>query len=287
LITSSERLALIQADVEKARQEIFGSSTPPFEAYYPDAIRWLKQKARAVDPYWPETSSWADFEEFMIEREVGNWIPNWALKAYEFKWVRREIAYDDPESRLVRALPVEAGTALSFLAWFLQQAEEVTGFRQPALLIHVLTGYSPLMPRWEIRPRRHFQMTVTPLETIIVDPVPPWRNNRNPYTISEGWDVAINAPDLTLEEVQEIYNAIKEMRGPRGRFLSPVDRILLEVVEELGGAPPKGAKGNGLFWERVRHRCEQRGIKGFGTAHAPRKRYQRLMDRAHGVNEPS
>jgi hypothetical protein len=279
LITSLERLELIEVDVAKVRKEVFGNSAPPFQAYYPNAIRWLRDNARPVDPDWPEISSWPDFEGAMIESESGSWIPKWARKAYEFKWVRREIAYDDPESRLIRKLPVESGTALGFLSWFLRQAEEVTGFRQPALLIHVLTGHRPLLPRWEIRSRGHFQETVTPFETDIVDPEPPWRSKRNPHAITEGWDIAVNAPDITLEELQEVFKGIERMRGPRTRFLSPTDRILLEVVEELGGSPAKGARGNGQYWERVRIRCEQRGVQSFRTAHAPRKRYQRLVDR--------
>jgi hypothetical protein len=271
LIASTARLEKIQPAVQQLRMAIFGSSDPPFEEYGEDAVAWLEEQGDAKEEE-------AEIDAFAIAMAGPRLVPEWTTRNFDLTPRRRRLMYLDPRSMSINSVGVGMNTLLDQVRYFVVEAESLTRFSPWALLMHFLTDLRPPWPRWIISESNG--------EPTIIDSDGKEMRTRRFFApferhegVSEGWNVVINAADITWEEWQEIFKAIEDLRGPRRLLVGHKDQILLEVIYQNGGAPAKGALGNGAFWRKVQEGCRLRGIDSFGSPDAPRRRYGRLVQR--------
>ncbi|CAN5241594.1 hypothetical protein BH18GEM1_BH18GEM1_08210 [soil metagenome] len=239
-------LEAIREDMEATREEIFGSTEPPFDDYQA-AIKWVESQLAGPHTKLQKQSIDPLLRHAERVRQKG--------VAVVVKFDLGMIDYVPPGKPSTQSGPIEPGSPLARLKRFLVRAEIATGLTEPELVIYALTPVHPVFPRYRLR--KHTQ------PSMIGDVV--------------RWTVLIYAPDLTWEEMREIHRAFVEER--RKRLLSLDEQVLRRVRAELG-EPPKAGRGRiTAYWEEFRTRCERWGLV-IPTWDAARNRWKQL-ERTH------
>jgi hypothetical protein len=105
-----------------------------------------------------------------------------------------------------------------------------TDFTEDTLVVHVLTGLKPVLPRiWLSQPG-------------------------GPHLSRRYATVTFNAADLGFKELRALYNELREYLGGKGKEgLSLEDWEFWKLIEDMGGPPTKwGTKTQ--FWKEVQQR---------------------------------
>jgi hypothetical protein len=255
LITSDNLLKKLLPWVEDLRREGFGDRQPPFGSI-----------GEAAD--WIERTSTSNGESRRVEGEdkIREELNALAGKYAEVSGKRTTVTdsrpiltYQKPGSEHVENVYVSPGTFLDKLARETKDVARRTGFTEDTLVVHVLTGLKPILPR--IR---------------LTQPGGPHLSRR--YVT-----VTFNAADLGPEELRVLYNQIREYLGGKGKEgLSLEDWEFWRLIEDMGGPPTKwGTKTQ--FWKEAQQRWNREhksdGYTNYETWQGVRNRYMNLRKR--------
>ena len=141
-----------------------------------------------------------------------------------------------------------------------------TGFAAGALVVHVLTGQKPLLPR--VRETRRYQTFALP---------------NGEHLARRSVTLTFDTADLTFNELRALYNDIRDYLGGKGtEGLTTEDMEFWRLVESLEGPPTKWGK-KGKFWEEVRQRWnrdhQDKGYTVYTTVRGTQSKYESLRKR--------
>ena len=242
------------------RREGFGCDEPPFETVE-KAAEWIKSRSKADLCHWRESQE-------CIERgkaidEIGR------LQRKHKIDVDIKVAYHLPyhaerDGFHVDIVDTVPGTFLEKLARETKSAFEKIGVDQDALVVHVLTGLTPIRPK--VRSRRSESIFRLPNGEQLI-------SRREAITFYEG--------DLKSEQVARRYQASKRYlhgQGAMVRGLKLWETEFLNLVNEMGGWPKSNMTA---FWESAQGRWNHAygNLHHFGTWQGVRKKFKELNER--------
>lgn len=246
IIQSDQVLDRIEPETRKVRERMFGSADPPFERPE-DMIEWIRDVAEQE-----QEASGKELREQMME--LANQYRN-QHGDVDLSFTSYSIRYFIlPECKIISIDDIPPGTRLDPLFDYQKKFSGETGFTEPALLLFLMTGIRPLLPRWKVE-----------------------RVKSGTDDLPVSYTVNVYADNVTAEDMKMIHRKIKEMKGIssvqpfRGR-----DRILIAVVDSLGGVPDEGVDA---FWEEVLERCRNLGVDSWSTKNSPKMRWRRLQEK--------
>jgi hypothetical protein len=246
IIQSDQVLDRIEDDTREVRERIFGSPEAPFDRPE-DMLSWIKEVVEEE-----QEASGTELRERMMDlateyrNEYGD--VDLCFKSYSISY------FVLPECKIISIDDIPAGTRLDPLFDYQKKLSEETGFTEPALLLYLMTGIRPLLPRWKIERVKSDVEGVQPL-----------------------YQVDVYADNITADDMTMIHRKIKEMKGIKS--IQPFrerDRLLIAVVDSMDGVPEEGVDS---FWEEVLERCNDLGVDSWSTANSPKMRWRRLQEK--------
>lgn len=253
LLHSNQVLDQIEPATRETRAMIFGDSDAPFDDYA-RMCRWIRS---CIDEHREEVDDEAfqDGRRDMRERImslISEYRNRYGEVSCSFRTHRLRY-YDIPEWEVTTMSDIPPGSRLDPLFSYLREYTARTGFTEPALVLFVMTGVRPILPRWKLEKRER----------------------ENP-DLPDTFSLDLFAGNITERDFQRIHRKIKELKNVSDmRPLDEKDRVLIEVVDTLGGVPDEGVEA---FWRDVLDRCQQRGIESWSTSNSAKMRWRRLQE---------
>lgn len=253
LIFTDRVLDEIEPDTKRKRKEIFGQSDPPFDDYT-DSMRWLRGEAEKAK----EEFAGGDIEEEKKEmKEQIMSLINEYRNSYgdvECEFTPYSIYYYDiPDWHLTSIDNIPPGSRLDPLIEYLHEQTEKTGFTEPALFIYLMLGLRPILPRWKLEKKN------------------------DDSDLPPSFHLDIYAENITTKDFQRIHRKIKELKNvSKIQPFKSTDRILLSVVDSLGGVPEENVDD---FWEEVYEQCEDKGVDSWSSSYSAKMRWRRLQEK--------
>lgn len=260
---------LLRPEVEATRVEIFGSADPPFNDSE-EAVAWIKARARggsddsarpagdpdlskqltpgsdAVPQLWEMISKLANEIALCLGGPIELGAP---------RRVMLEFMDLQGSSMVVSRVHLPFDSKLVRLKSFAQTASNRTGFKEWALVAHVLVGV-PLSG------------TVPPVEVSVDCAIPP----RLPKTT-----VSVNKAKVRKKDLIDAHQQIEPLRVFASDSLDETDKAIIEVMLRLEPPPPKGKRGRGKYWANVQRELRKAGIEM--SPRAIEMRRKRLSDK--------
>jgi hypothetical protein len=279
-------LAAYTPIVEQLRQTLFGSPTPPFATYL-EAVEWLEMADKAQ-----QRPSEADWEKgHQLRQEVHEKIREWQ------QHIRLRIHLDDASDAYTRGVPyvkfsgsgdevqvwhwitvftdpnhpccdgvanigtdhAQAIPPLARLEVVAHEMAKNTGFAKWATVQYILTGHPPTLPLAKLAVRPY--VTILPTTERSGSAFPTVAFYHHTYA-----NLTLYTPHVTEGNIREILRSLRaQWRAKRTKRLSLQHQILIDIVEDLGGEPEKGATGTVAFWKTVQKRAGICGINWRAT----------------------
>jgi hypothetical protein len=253
LIFTDKVLDEIESATESTRKEIFGQTEPPFEDY-PRAVSWLREEAEQAKEELDGQNNQEEKRE--MKEQIMSLINEYRNSHgdVECEFTSYSIHYYEiPDFELTTIDDIPSGSRLDPLVQYLQEQSERTGFTEPALFIYFMYGLRPILPRWKLEKKN------------------------NDSNLPASFHLDIYAENITTRDFQRIHRKIKEMKNvSKIQPFKETDRILLSVVDSLGGVPEEGVDD---FWEEVYEQCKAKGVDSWSSPYSAKMRWRRLQDK--------
>lgn len=268
LISSEYLINGIAQQVSEVRQKLFGSSQAPF-SNRSDAVKWIRQTAKAEGAKWAGKSvDVSEYERMAQEakvkiEELEGYRVNFDKNRPSLKYVKKDGSF--------QSLDIYANTSLDYLSREITGMSRMTGFRQEALTMYVLTDTKPILHRF---------LLVTELRTYSM---------KSGYYFKESHaDLQVRAKDLTFSELREIYHYIRGHLGlKKAKPLSGLDYQLYDLVRNRGG--PIAGRGSVAFWKSIQAEWNRTTESDYQSWKGVKKRYEQITDKLakrHGRESP-
>ena len=168
------------------------------------------------------------------------------------------------------AIPVYPGTSLATLEQMADAMADITGFSKLDAVAYILAGVKPVLKPVDVR-------------VVQKEPKPPLKDMEQARS-----SVVIELRDptsLTLEMWLDLYRHLRtQLHLKWRRTLTENDQRLFALVQELGGVPGHGKKGD--FWERLRQRWNaEAGAEEYTTGRGLTTRYQRIIQKLNDFQQ--
>jgi hypothetical protein len=256
LITSDILLKNLLPWVEDLRREGFGGRQPPFGSIG-EAADWIERTSTS-DRESRRVVEGQDKIREELDALAGKYAEVSGIRL-TLRYSRPILKYQKPGNEHVQNVYVAPGTFLDKLARETKDVAGRTGFTEDTLVVHILTGLKPVLPRiWLSQPG-------------------------GPHLSRRYATVRFNAADLGFEELRALYNELREYLGGKGKEgLSLEDWEFWRLIEDMGGPPTKwGTKTQ--FWKEAQQRWNREhkndGYTTYGTWEGVRNRYVNLGKR--------
>lgn len=228
LLTSEALVNAIAPQVGKLRNSRFESLGPPFTSIA-EASAWVEEESASDLRDWRGDAAAREEAHEEIER---------LAREHRIEIVGKQtlLTYQRPGDDHVKHVPAIPETYLHKLAKEAKRITKHTGLPEDAVVMHVLTGLTPIRSRARITTTESYYASVPGGEQIDVS-----------YA-----NVVFYARDLTYEELRSIYNGIRGHvtgKGRKGRADDPQARIWT-LVQERGG-PPREHGTKQRFWREI------------------------------------
>jgi len=216
---------------EALREECFGHSVPP-HGTVAKAANWIERTSEADLAGWRDKGTERNEALEKIEKLAREHLIELDLKA-------TLLPYHKPDTKHVKNVPTVPRTCLYRLALETKRVAKRTGLAQDALVVHVLTGMRPAVPRVRVGEPQH--MLALP----------------NGEQLFARWaTVTYFARDLTFEEHRQAYNMVREHVGGKGtEGIGYRDLTFWWLMNEMEAPPQKGDKTR--FWQEGLRRWKQ------------------------------
>lgn len=248
LVTSGYLCEKITPWVENVRQDIFGSSKPPFKDDIEKAVSWIHRKAKE-----PLSEKDLKKRQRILKKfdEIGTLIQGipWTIS-----WNRPILTFPGNKG-YIEKVPADHPLELSNLEKVVNEMSKATGFEKYALTAFILTGIEPILSR------------VTVKHNNVMQTLPTGESLRR-FNIA----FDINSRDLTFEEIKELYDTYrKELRISKKKKITTKQMRLYYLVKEKGYPD----KNKTIFWTDI---AKQLGYKGWRQAYIDHKRIETKLD---------
>lgn len=233
IITSDYLIERIEPWINQVRKDLFGSPEKPF--IWKKAISWIKNEEKTnrgkTDP--AEVSD-------LIRRAKSEkikktpYVPSFLDKANSPKPGLPYI----PESKDSLCWIPANGPKLARLANETEKISKVTGFNQGSLVMCVLVGIKPLLPRYRLLVKNH-AYTMPNEEQLL----------------SREVQITFRCGDLKFEELLAIHKEVKRGLSIKRKFaLKEKHERLYRLVKECGPPPESGPRGsrNKVYWDKLK-----------------------------------
>ena len=213
------------------------------------SVRWAEKREEALDEAYERLRDVADDLWDLTGREVQLEYPH-------------RLEYETANGR-TKVLSVGAFNPLAKFADAIEGISRYLGVPQPATVLYVLCGTQPHFPRGRLQVR-------TPRVRSPVGDL-----HRREVNITLLGPISRNEMSDVLDAVASAW----ERQGPPSGRVTVADRVLYQIVRELGGEM-RGRQPRG-FWQKVKERWDAPprpdGLPGRGvTANGLAKRWERL-----------
>lgn len=231
ILTSEFLLNKITPHVEEVRKKIFGSPKAPFD--WNGAVEWIENEAKKPG------------KNKVNIKELKNKLKKLSKELSEnYKFLTlsaRSLPYQKKNDEWLHRVNVN-GPKLFHLENETRSMAKAAGFSQPALVIHVLTGIKPLVPRVDINTSLLLHK-LSEQETL----------SRREINLK------IRAKDFTFRELQRIYRMIrKEITLEKGKTLKQKHLRIYNFIRELGKPPSRGELGYWKFWNNAQKKWNEK-----------------------------
>lgn len=269
-VLAEEFCEAVAPEVRRLRTRLFGSDEPPFPDDRASALEWMEEM-RADDawgtPWSSEEAAWVE-ERVEELREAADRITVELsqLLGRPFEGIRPVPAtpatFVDASGQ-TKLFGYRTGSELWRLADLTRTIARATGFREPDVVLYVLCGEPPTLPRIVARSKGRRRS----VGDGVVD-----RAEVN---------ATVLAPDITLEDLEELRAFIRSAwtrkdGGPPPTFVR-WERNLLRMMREEGAADrerqPRG------FWSDILERWNEAYPDDALTPSSLRKRWSRLQEK--------
>lgn len=269
-VLAEEFCEAIAPEVRRLRSEVFGSDEPPFPDDRASALEWIEEM-RADDawgtPWSSDEAAWVEERVEELREEADRITVELSqLLGRPFEGIRPVPAtpatFVDASGQTKR-FGYRTGSELWRLADLTRSVARATGFREPAVVLHILCGEPPTLPR------------------IVA------RSKGRRRSVGEGVvdraevSATVLAPDITLEDLEELRAFIRSAwtrkdGGPPPTF-EPWERDMLNMMRQAGAADrdrqPRG------FWSGMLERWNEAYPEDALTLTSLRKRWSRLQEK--------
>jgi len=223
---------------EEVRLEIFGNKKPPFEKdSWQESLKaaeaWLREKAEAPLPEETQRKIDRFSREYKriskLQRENAI-IGNFAIKA-------NFIDFPGGDGWVIR-FPVRGHKELETIEKEVKKISNASGFKKHALTAFILTGLEPIISRATVTSNNY------------------WHQLPNGEALArKNVVIEINSPDLTFNELKEIYNQYRQrMKSKKKKPLSEEHLRLFYIVKNNAPPPEKGNCKQGewtSYWKHI------------------------------------
>lgn len=242
-ITSDFLVDKIDPWVKQIRKDLFGSSKQPFD--WDQAIKWIEnQEKRSRGPKKdPEIISNLIRQAKSEKKKKRLYKPK-ALEELRKKLdrplslslSRPSLPYIKKNKDPLHWIPAD-GSKLTALAYETEKIERATGFNQASLVMYVLSGIKPLLPRYRISIKTHAYTMP----------------NKEQLTSREV-ELVFRCRDLKFGDLLRIHKEIKKSLSLKREIpLKEKSERVYKLIKELG-PPPHGIRGkrNKQYWEKAK-----------------------------------
>lgn len=250
--TRGETAALLhqmEPDVQAARQKLFKNAQVPFPSWTA-ARAWIKRESahqsaadtgRAWKVYERACSACAALTE-LTGRQYRVEPPKLACRRFEDPPPVGQVDVD-----YIRVTP---SSALGQLKQIVGSLAEGSGFGEEDILAHVLVGYRPFLPSYELW-IRHRTLPGGSTRPIV--------------------ELTLNVQDVPWKELRELYRAIRKILSRQHPSLKLTEREskLVAAVHIFGGKPKRS--GAWEAWEQLAKKT------GYPNGQAARVAYGRIL----------
>lgn len=252
IITSDYLIDKIAPWVEDVRKKIFGSPEPAFD--WDGAVKWIENRNKDARKSTRAMKGLRNkFKE--LAKELG--------KNYqELRRSRRVIPYAKKGDEWMHNVPINS-LDLYILEQETRRIAKVTGFPQQSLVVHVLSGNKPIVPRVGIHTLEHFcklsdQETLYGVEIIL----------------------EIRAKDFRFRELYKIYQTIrKELELVKNKPFKEKHLRFYRFIKDLGKIPDRGKKGHYKFWNEAKEEWNKKFPNNkYKSWQGLRAAYERIID---------
>ena len=242
-------LRAIGPSVERARLEIVGAADGDFAlpfATVEEGVAWIEREAYVPHESVPEDQleryrTLGETARLALDKQA-ELLGGWEHRRAEVWRPLETVAYSAPISGLPCHVPVPRGSPLLPLARAARMIAEATGFSAAHVTAHILAD-API-----------------PFNPVVVGERLLWESLPTGERVDrDEVVVTFRSPDLTLEELREVYRMIRNRWRPWKR-LTKKEAVLLRIVDELGGPPGrKRANKQDPIWPNVQSRMQDDG----------------------------
>jgi hypothetical protein len=168
------------------------------------------------------------------------------------------------------SVPVYPGTLLATLEQEAHEIAESTGFFKLDVVAYILAGVKPVLP---------------PVVMRVVGPEPQTPLDDMKYSCRRAVVEVLDPSSITPDLWWATYRTLRErLHIKRLRRLTEDDQRLFALVQELGGVPGHGKKGD--FWERLRQRWNaEAGAEEYTTGRGLTTKYQRIIEKRNDLQQ--
>ncbi|HUU51375.1 MAG TPA: hypothetical protein VMW81_10530 [Nitrospinota bacterium] len=267
IIRSNFLLKKIDPWVKNTQKKIFNSIKPPFN--WNEAIEWIEKEAKK---YIKNKDDMEINKVKELREELGKEL------AKEYKILSEKIyllPYVKKDNEWVQKIHA-IGLKLSTLECETRRMSKATGFNQASLVMFVLIGIKPLLPRYKI--------SIS---------IPVYIMPNKEQIISKEVEIVFRCRDLKFRELYEMYKKIrKQLNIEREIPLKGKSERVNELIEELG-QPPLGTRGkrNQRYWEKAKDLWNNRNPdEQYSDWRGIAQQYDRItkfLERIERLNKPS
>ena len=251
-LKGAEHLERIHPEVERVREELFGSIEPHFSSCAA-ATEWLGslrvREDRSADELARAQRLHAEWLADPRRHEVEEITGVQSLVTLQ----AHTIPYVAPDGTHVTHAVVSHGSPFVKLETVSKHLANSTGFIRAAVVMHILCDYELALP----------SVRTTKVLT----------NGRRIFRVE------FNSPDITKAQMMDLLRRVRDFWGRAGgRRLSEKDVRFLNLIEKEGGVPDSGRKA---FFGKISDTCTAKKIGNYKNSgwRGSYRRWQRLMDR--------